>query len=101
MSDITITLTLTRESAIDLMYDMMRGISQEAYFSGWIEGIEKDIPPLVRLALETGQNQSLDGATISVSDAKILQSLADQLGHWVAYGRVPYIPHEGGDYENA
>ena len=92
MDQITITISMTRDEAIDMMGELMREISQDAYLAAWMDGIEDEIPPLVEAVLSSGQNQKYNWGEVTVMQAKKLKALADQLGHWVDDDGEPYTP---------
>lgn len=91
-----ITITMSRDEALHLMGDIMGDISQRCIFMTWYEEMEDEIPQVVAEIIRTGEEQPFETGWISLEKAKLLQSLADQLGHWVHLddnlGHVPYTP---------
>lgn len=93
MDEITITIKMTRDEAIDMMGELMQQISQDAYMMAWADDLETDIPPLVEAALSSGLPQKYNWGEVTVMQAKTLKALADQLGHWVTWDVEGYLPY--------
>jgi len=101
--DRTITLNLTAEEATQLLGKAMSEISESCWGAGWRDGTEDALPPLIALAVATGENQEWGQLWIWTQDANLIMQIADALGHWATLGLhidgpeyLPYQPRQEG-----
>jgi len=73
----------------------MSRISEEATCSSWHDRINEELPEACYAIARRARPGGLDTTLISVLEARLLVSLAEELGHWVtrAPGRRGWMPH--------
>lgn len=82
MSD-PVTITLPRDAAMQILYQMMSDACEEESCASWTYGWEDFFPPHARKVASTGKR--LDGrcSSVTVQQAETMCALADALGSWV------------------
>jgi hypothetical protein len=73
----------------------MSRISQEATCSSWHDRNNEELPQMCYEIIRRARPGALDTTLISVLEARLLVSLAEELGHWVTRlpGRRGWMPH--------
>lgn len=79
-----------RQRLIQELGGRMHRLSEQAYYAGWMSGLETRLPVLCEQAVKTGKPQPLGAIVLCPGLAARLLAMRAKLGHWV----VPAV--EGG-----
>lgn len=73
----------------------MSRLSEEATCSTWHYRVEEELPQVCYEVVQQARAGTFDTTVISVHEARLLVSLAEELGHWVTRlpGRRGWMPH--------
>jgi hypothetical protein len=77
---------MTEAELIQEIGDRMSEISDECYFAGWLDGLEKDLPDLCEEAVATNEPVEYGIGLIAPAEAAELLALVKRLGCWVTFG---------------
>lgn len=95
----TVTITIPRAAALQLLYGMMGDACEDQWCAGWLAAWEDTFPPLARKIVANGEPHQGWSGDVTVSEAELMCAFADALGSWVrpvwdepAFRLEAYVP---------